>query len=317
MSDIDISIVIEWENTLLADDARPRQALPELARQAAALRERCEILFMHNPAQVSRDEVAAAVAPCLKGSRTAWRIESAPGLHYYELKNAGARLVRGDIVVFLDSDVIVESGWLPALIAPFGQSPEIAIVAGNTYVDAATLTGKALAEGWFFPPRSTTDALTPSSFFFPNNVAFRRDFLLAHPYPPMRDGATRGACVALTQQLHAEGVTIWLAGGARASHPPPNGLRHLAVRALAEGRDWAYSGRLAADVAALRSAIAYAAQTPQEIGRMIRATRARLRVTGLQSVLVMILQCVYCTLRAVGAVAAILAPSYARRAWRI
>lgn len=319
-SDICASIVIEWENVLTAEDARPRRALAELARQTAALAERCEVLFLYNPAQVGRDHIAAAIAPYARQNRTQWRIEAAPGLHYYELKNAGARLARGEIVVLTDSDIIVEPGWLAAITAPFAGAPEIALVAGNTYLDTSTLKGKALAEGWLFPPRSDSDALTKTSFFLANNVAFRRDFLLAHPFPAMPDGVTRGACVSLTRQLESEGVTIWLAGGARASHPPPKDLTRVLIRALAEGRDWAFNRGLTPGRAALATAARYAAQAPGEIARMIRVTRAasaRLGLTAPQGALTALLQCAFCTLRPIGAFAAILVPAYARQAWRI
>ncbi len=319
-SEIGVSIVVEWENALTADDVRPRCALAELARQTAALAERCEVLFLHNPAQVSRDEIAAVVAPYLRENRTAWRIEAAPGLHYYDLKNAGARRARGAIVVFTDSDIVVEPGWLAAITAPFAQAPEITLVAGNTYLDTTTLAGKAMAEGWIFPPRSNSDALTTTSFFLANNVALRRDFLLAHPFPPMPAGATRGACVVLTRQLHAEGVTIWLASGARANHPAPKNLKRVLIRALAEGRDWALNGGLTPGSAALGHGLRYAAKTPRDIAHMIRATRAagaRIGLTGPQAALTALLQCAYCALRPIGAFAAILWPAYARQAWRI
>ena len=50
------------------------------------------------------------------------------GLH--NARHAGAREARGDILVFIDDDVICPAGWLSAIVAPFDDA-QVAMVAGK------------------------------------------------------------------------------------------------------------------------------------------------------------------------------------------
>src|SRR3954465_10274816 len=47
------------------------------------------------------------------------RVLVVPGAEYYEMKNAGAAEATGDVVVYLDCDVVPEPGWLANLLPPF------------------------------------------------------------------------------------------------------------------------------------------------------------------------------------------------------
>ena len=51
-----------------------------------------------------------------------------PGLT--RARNIGARAARGEIIVFIDDDAIVEPGWLGALVAGF-DDPSVAAVSGR------------------------------------------------------------------------------------------------------------------------------------------------------------------------------------------
>jgi glycosyltransferase involved in cell wall biosynthesis len=317
MSTINISVVVEWENAILADCERPRRMLAELGRQIANADLRCEVLFVHNPANVDRDMIVRAIADGFGDASVSfpWRIEAATNQHYYGLKNVGARLATGDIVVMIDSDVVPEPGWLAALVAPFMQSPDVMVVGGNTYLDRSSLAGKALALGWIFPLRCEDGALSQSGYFAANNVAFRRTFLLANPFPDMPAGATRGACARIAEDLRARGVTIWQAGAAHMNHPAPKSLHRVVVRGLAEGRDWAFNGN-----ASLRAWFGYVAAIPRLVDRVIRIIResgARVDLAQSQVGPAVLLHAIYYVTRAVGAFVAILMPAYARRAWRI
>ena len=166
------------------------------------------------------------------------RIEGAEGKHYYSLKNEGATRARGQIVIFVDSDVVPEDSWLKEISRPFFEHPEVNVVAGHTYLAHQSLPQKAFALGWFFPLRNVDNTLHANSpRFFANNVAFRRETILQHPFPGMVDGTTRGACTQLARSLRASGISIWTNTAARANHPPPSGLQHYLIRAFAHGRD--------------------------------------------------------------------------------
>jgi glycosyltransferase involved in cell wall biosynthesis len=154
------------------------------------------------------------------------------------LKNEGAKLARGEIVVFLDSDVIPDDGWLINLVDPLFENKDIKVLAGNTYLDYQSLKSKAFALAWFFNLRADENYIgIRNQGFQANNVAFRKDIITAYRFPAMPEGVTRKSCVMLAKQLEGEGIPIWTNTGAQVSHPVPNGFYHFFIRALAQGRD--------------------------------------------------------------------------------
>lgn len=236
----DISVVIEWENVLLSAMERSEVMLHRLAEQIRGLERSVEVIVVCDPAVA---EVAALETLLTQrlgrpdATPFGWRLVSAPGAHYYEFQNRGAAEARGELIVLVDSDVIPDDGWLAALVELFAD-PHVEVVAGHSYVDAEGLYGGAVALGWIFPRRSETPTHHDNgTHFWANNVAFRTEVLRAHPFSCATDGATRGACDALAAELRRLGLRIWVTTAAQVSHPPPNGLRHFLVRAVAHGRD--------------------------------------------------------------------------------
>ena len=57
-------------------------------------------------------------------------LRPAGGLRYYALKNLGAQLCEQPVVVFLDSDVVPEPGWLRRLLEPFARR-DVEVVGGS------------------------------------------------------------------------------------------------------------------------------------------------------------------------------------------
>lgn len=234
-----ISIIVEWENALLSELDRARAMLRRLREQAEQQALPLEILVLFNPEQIRQvliiTELDAAFPP---GGKLSYRIEPAQGLHYYDLKNFGARLAAGDIIVFLDSDVIPEDGWLSSILQPLLADETVQVVAGTSYIDPVDFVGRAFALSWLFPLRSKHQHVDKNAkAFHANNLALRKAFFLEHPFPAMPAGVTRGACSQLASNIRASGNLIYRQHAARVSHPPPNGLTHTLVRAIAEGRD--------------------------------------------------------------------------------
>lgn len=225
----DVSIVVEWENSLHAGAQRTDAALARLAEEVNASRRRIEVLVCHD------EDTPPSVPPPTTGDAPSWKTVRVPDSRYYEMKNHGAGEAAGGILVFLDSDAIPEPGWLEALLAPFAD-PAIDVVAGQTYIQADSTYSKAFALWWFFPLRAPAETVRPAEDFFANNVAFRRTTFLAHPFTPIR-GTARGACLELAATLRDAGISIWNAPAARVAHPAPRGWRHFTLRALAQGRD--------------------------------------------------------------------------------
>lgn len=227
-----LSIVIEWENAGRIGLNRARRMLAALRAQLADEGTRHELIMLHDPAKLDRAAIAEAVREA--GLDGPVRYAAPLGAGYYEQKNAGAALARGEIVVFLDSDVVPQPGWLGALTRPFADA-RIGVVGGTTFVDHDGLYSAAMALAWFFPLPGQGRGIAPSRTFFANNVAFRRGIFARHPFP--ETGQYRGQCAFLADALIEAGEQIRLSRDARVAHPPPQGLRQFLVRALWNGHD--------------------------------------------------------------------------------
>ena len=319
----DVSVVLEWENVILAEDDRAFAMLRTL-REELRRRPGAEVLVLFDPEEVARDFVAGAVREHLgpadgaEDGGPSIRIEECPGQHYYELKNEGARRANGRIVAFLDSDVIPVPGWLDALLRPF-EDQGTDVVAGITHGSRETMFEKAFALGWIFPVSGESSEPRDVERFYANNVAFRRELLLRHPFPPLTPGTTRGACTRLARTLVREGVRIRQAPDARAEHPPPSGARHFLVRALAHGRDAVFRARAGGRRSLVLLLGALGAPVFLGVRGAVRIVRYRERVglPALQVVPATAVMAGFYTLCAVGAVAALVAPEWSGARWHI
>jgi glycosyltransferase involved in cell wall biosynthesis len=189
-----------------------------------------------------------------------------PDGRYYQLKNEGARRARGEIILFLDSDVLPEAGWLRQLLATF-DDPKVQVAVGNAHVDPTGLYGRIFALAWYFPSRSADGPPAVSGTSMVNNIAMRRSVFDRHPFP---DDPTLyiGQCVSWSETLRGNGIDIYLNPSARVAHPPPRFFRsalingHDAGRRLRRPGDsrkhaWRAAGAgLRAHLAAARSRIA-------------------------------------------------------------
>ena len=253
-----VSVVVELENARLSDLARFQAMLRRLADQAARIRDEhsqagvgpadaarflkrlqtpLELLVLYDEDEIDGGDAHRALSETVPTDSGAlrWQLIPARGQRYYELKNMGARHATGDIILFLDSDVVPEDAWLGNLLGSFAD-PQVQVVGGNTYVEPSSLYAKTFALVWFFPLRATQGALKPVRAFYANNVAFRREVWERYPFEPIV-GTARGACGQLARTLQSEGIGVYLNTAAQVSHPAPNGAKHFVARALVEGRD--------------------------------------------------------------------------------
>src|SRR4051794_33145621 len=129
-----LSIVIEWENVLLAGDDRAWQMLESLAPQIDRLLTRsemsAEVLVVVDAADdVDRIKMAFREFFPIDNQSLSLRGINAEGVKYHEKKNVGAAAARGDIIIFLDSDVIPERDWLEHIYDSFSD-PAVQVVGG-------------------------------------------------------------------------------------------------------------------------------------------------------------------------------------------
>ncbi len=236
-----ISLVVEWENVVLAGEDRGREALRRLAREVRTLEpnRRVEVIIVFCPEEVDGSLLECQVNQAFPPGTA--RLLSSTNGDYYALKNAGADAATCDIVVFSDSDTHVEQNWLDQLTEPFSD-PSVAAVAGSSYIEPSTLLGKAFGAFWFFPLRAMRTRLEPAKGIFANNFAVRREIFARLPFQPLH-GTNRGACVRWRERMSEANFPVVQNPLARTAHPPPNGGAHFFVRALTHGRDAIFLAR--------------------------------------------------------------------------
>jgi hypothetical protein len=187
-----ISIVVEAKNQ--AHEAEDIPCLDGLARQTHPLAE-VEIIAAGDRRQVAAFRDRADRLPFL----AVRSVEVADEDHtYFGLKHAGASLAVGEILIFLDWDVVPGPGWLAAAVRQ--------IEAG-----ASVANGPAVFRGWRGFTSESPWILAASSvtwsrvFFEANNAAFRTEVYRRFPYRP-EDG--RLGWIGQFEALRAAGLTL-------------------------------------------------------------------------------------------------------------
>ena len=226
-----ISLVVEWDNAHLASShALAERSLARLSEELAAIEQSFEVIVVFDRAD--RDDVAALTARCF--TAFAPILVMTEGRRYYEMKNAGFAIARGDLIVLWDSDIEPLPGALRALLDAF-DDPARMVVAGAPFIDPATFLGRAWSVLSVFPPRPAEEGIERVPRFFANFVAFRAVVVERHRFA--EEGRARMQCVALSARLTQEGIAIWRVRGARVKHPPPEGVSGLLQRAVWHAHD--------------------------------------------------------------------------------
>jgi hypothetical protein len=236
------AIIMEWENALVYGENRAAQGLSELVRQlrqsATAMDEPPELVIAFDRTRVTEDVVLRSLSASFGPSNWPMQVTlhpTSPGAGYAAYHNEGFRATSRDIVVFFDSDITPEAGWLEQMLLPF-LNDRIGVVVGNTYIEPRGLYARAMALFWFFPPRCPESGLRPANFFFLNNVAFRREVFARFPF--LEGGYFRGKEYAHVSEIWRAGIPVVQQMAARATHPPPSG-KYFVIYALCRGDDFA------------------------------------------------------------------------------
>ena len=236
----ELSFVVEWDNTRGRDVGTVRM-LAGLADQIARSGRTAEVFLVFD--EGTSDSVRGEAQHVLEDpDNSIVHVEAlpAPGLGYYEQKNLGARRARGDLVIFVDSDVVPEPEWLERLLTAF-DDPDVEVCGGTTYIVADDWYGRTFALTWVFGLRTSDGAVRVGERFWANNVALRHELVARYPFP--EDPRLRGPCGDLARQLREDGHTIWIHPGARVAHPPPP-PRRFARRAVTHGHSAFWNARL-------------------------------------------------------------------------
>lgn len=121
-SEVAVSVIIPTYNR----SALLRRALDSVLAQDTQIP--FEIIVVDNNSQ---DDTRSVVDSAIEqhGGRLRYIFESRQGNSH--ARNTGAKAARGDIVAFVDDDVVVESNWLRSLKARLDARPELSFVGGR------------------------------------------------------------------------------------------------------------------------------------------------------------------------------------------
>lgn len=327
-----LSIVIEWANTEYNGVPRAQELLTILGQQWQAVQrgdypdsiptDARRFLQRLAPAPQLLIVSGAALSETEEAMIRSWspdcfdlEVHVSEGLEYYAIKDRGADLADGDLILFLDSDVHPLSDWFAHLLGSF-SNPEIQVVSGHPFVSPGTLFATAFSLGWTYALPNESGQLAPCQKFYANNIAFRADLYRKSRFPPLTR-RTRGAASLLGKQLESMGLCVWLNEMAVVDHPPPADLQHMVIRALAHGRDtYMKESEERNWRGLLRSQLVPARRLLRGFARTIRQRRqVGLRIWNVP--LVMVIISAYYFFFAVGGMLTHLSPRRFGAAWRL
>lgn len=303
-----ISVLIEWENAIVADQTRAirmleriRQDIKEVGPDYFSL---VEIVSGFDPTSISFESVERMLREAF--DTVPWvtiRNLALPGRTYYEMKNECALEAHGEIVVLLDSDVIPSPGWLKKIVDSF-EDPAVQICASSVHLAASTLLEKTLALIWIFEIASRALGLKKTSSIWVNSTAYRRGVFLKFPLPNS-DGTARASCAAHVRALRAAGIPMHRRMDAHVEHPAPVGVSEFVERALARGRD-----KVLGSPKPFWKNVAY--DVKRGLGYIVkRRTEIEVRLTEVPAVL--FIASAWWLLMIVGGLAAMIAPKEMRK----
>ncbi|MEM8749046.1 MAG: glycosyltransferase [Pseudomonadota bacterium] len=315
--------ILEWENALLSDVDRARAMLRELQQQARTYAD-AEKTSFDLRVMYDSDEIDVSVPQSVVDEtidRDIWpgevRFVAAPGLEYYEQKNLGVEQSEASIIIFIDSDVIPQPGWLAALLSPLDDH-SVKFVCGNTYQATDTEFDKISALFWKFDVKCEESGLDEVKAFYANNLAMRREHALKYPFP--RQPTFRNQCSKLARTMLENGECIYNARDAWVSHPPVSGVSHFFQQAICQGHDSLISNRQRANglvrANPLASAFRLVRGLVQAPTRILRRN-AKLGLGGLTVLKALLLSFVYQLLLFVGEVMAFVSPKFVRKRFNV
>jgi len=242
----DFSIVIECQTFLQTDETwHARKMLQQLCKQlveiSPKMSSKVELIIVHDPVEIDASKIEKFAKEQLINcsSMIELKIIPGPGLHYYEMKNLGSKHCSNDLILFTDTDVIPDEGWIVGFLESFKMS-KISVVGGNSYVSLNSLLEKSLALIWFTPPLNEKIYEKPD--FWANNVAFSRKIFESHPFPFLPQ--FHGQCTALVNELLSNNIKIFCQPRCKVTHPMPTTVREFVTWAFSQGLDFVAKRRL-------------------------------------------------------------------------
>jgi len=238
---VDISIVIELDNTCLHHNESNEEIflqLLSLNKQIVESKYQFEILICFSNETINNT--------VLKNIKQFAEKKFAPSqlkflgfddASYYQLKNNGADLSQGNIIIFLDSDVTCDINWLEKILKPFEENEHIKVVAGRTELKTESTIQNSQILVTFFDNCKKIKSLGITENFFANNVAFKKELFQKYTFP-INQKSARTSCTQLALNLSLANVDIYKQHQAIVYHRSVSNLSELLLRSVIEGRDF-------------------------------------------------------------------------------
>lgn len=207
---VSVVIVSDYEADSAKTWANEQAALEALGRQDFA--EPLEVIVVEHEA--FRDSVPVDLVRSFAGGRVEFSAATASA----ELKDEGAKLAKGQLVAVLEADCAPAADWLRRMVSTLREHPECAAVSGKTLYPGRSVLTRCLA----LLDRSYLDpgGSGPTPSVCNNNAMFRREALVAHPYPaapsPFLSAAFRG------QRMRRSGLRFFFESRAVVYHALPS-----------------------------------------------------------------------------------------------
>jgi len=306
------SIVIEWGRFLQTDEAeRARTTLKRLCEQILQISEKIsngEIMIIFEPTEIEVSKIKRfaleQLEPCIK--LIDFKLISTD-LHYYEMKNLGAEHSSNELVLLVDSDVIIDDGWLVGYLESF-KNPEVKVVSGHTYLGLNTLLEKVLGLV-LFQPLPDVDYIYENGHFYGNNMALRRKVFLKHPFPKIK--TFHGQCTFLMVELLKNRIKIYRQPKCKAAHPMPTTFKQFLSWGFIQGLSSPAKRRASCNGKKLN--LFKENENHDTFSQIISRTKKRIRYVGLTPSLIICALGIlptYFLLMLIGATVATIWPNY-------
>jgi len=154
--------------------------------------------------------------------------------NYYQMKNAGAQIAKGEYLVFLDSDLVPVDGSFNDLLRPVEEGRYVA-ACGQAFFPTDSFLERCYAVFWMFPIYKFAETMGKQQFLASNAVISRQWIIENGLF--LQVGGFKVSCALMSRKLKDRGHSI--------AHPDvwfrhavwSTSLRFFIWRAMVMGRD--------------------------------------------------------------------------------